>query len=60
MTLSIEDLKNMANVVIESTNGPTQTGTGDQVNTTPDTPQGSANVTVVEGDNHGGIQFFSR
>ncbi|WP_328681715.1 hypothetical protein [Streptomyces sp. NBC_00343] len=60
MALSIEDLKNLAQTVIENADGPTNVGTGPQVNTTAE-PQNTNGGTVVNGDNHGGIrQTFRR
>jgi len=59
MALSIEDLKNMASVVIEKTTEPTHVGTGQHL--TADDTQSSTNTTVIDGDNHGGIrQSFRR
>ncbi|MFF1681571.1 hypothetical protein ACFVYG_36680 [Streptomyces sp. NPDC058256] len=60
MALSIQDLKNMASTVVETTDGPTHVGTGQQITTTDDAPK-STNTTVVDGDNRGGIrQTFTR
>ncbi|ATL29403.1 hypothetical protein [Streptomyces formicae] len=60
MALSIEDLKNMASTVIESTDGPTHLGSGQQVDMDSESQYGT-NANVIDGDNHGSIrQSFGR
>ncbi|MEU2436588.1 hypothetical protein ABZ595_10340 [Streptomyces rubradiris] len=58
--LSNDDLKKMASTVIEHLDTPAHFGTEESSDSAADRPA-ATNVTVVDGDNHGGIrQTFRR